>query len=61
MTTAGGLDEPTRNAVAAAAPLLLAYLAGDPLRCIVTAHDGQAPEAVTILLGGAPWCGECRP
>lgn len=56
----GGLDEATRDAINAAAPLLRAYLHGTPLRCALPKHVGaEPPEAVTLVLGGAAWCGEC--
>lgn len=48
------------EAIEAARPLLVAYLAGAPLACAVSAHDGKPPEAVTLALGGAPWCGTCE-
>lgn len=44
--------------VEAAGPLMLAYLQGSPLQCDVTKHTA---EATTFALGGAPWCGECKP
>lgn len=56
----GALDHPTRDAIAAAAPLLRPYLHGTPLRCALPNHvGGEPPEAMTITLGGAGWCGEC--
>lgn len=57
---AGRLDEATRNAITAAGPLLRAYLHGSPRKCAMPAHVGsEPPDAVTLTLGGAGWCGEC--
>ena len=47
-------------AIEQAMPLLLAHLQGDPLLCVVSAHESPA-DAVTLALGGAPWCGSCAP
>ncbi len=41
--------------------LLLGHLAGTPVLCEITAHGGKPPAAVTIVLGGAAWCGSCGP
>lgn len=49
-----------RAVIEAAGPLLLAYLKGSPLHCTVTVH-AEPVDAVTIALGGSPWCGECSP
>jgi hypothetical protein len=39
------------------APLLLPYLKnGQPPGCVVTAHDGEPPPAITVAVGGAVWC-----
>jgi hypothetical protein len=57
----GRLSPGLREAVEAASPLLIAHLQGHPLTCVVSKHKGEAPEAVTLAIGGAPWCGECAP
>lgn len=41
-----------------AGPLLHAHLQGVPLECDFAHHDGQAPEAVSLLVGGAACCAE---
>jgi hypothetical protein len=61
VTSSGGRPGPgVRELVTAAGPLLVAYLRGEPMTCTVSRHKPPA-EAVTIALGGAPWCGQCRP
>jgi hypothetical protein len=57
----GRLSQGLREAIEAASPLLVAHLQGHPLTCVVSKHKGEAPEAVTLALGGAPWCGDCAP
>jgi hypothetical protein len=42
-----------------AGPLILAYLAGSPLRCTVRDHGADAPQAVSLSLGSTPICAEC--
>jgi hypothetical protein len=54
----GKLPPLVRDVVNATAPLLLAHLRGEPLSCALP-HTGPAPEAVTLLLGGAPACAAC--
>ena len=44
-----------RDLIERTAPLLHAHLLGQPMRCEL-AHKGQAPEAVTLLVGGAAAC-----
>ncbi len=39
--------------------LLLASLQGEPLLCSVSNHR-KPTEAVTIALGGTPYCGSCK-
>lgn len=53
----GGLVQEGRDLLDHAAPLLLAHLRGEPLRC-AAAHKGEAPVAVTLAPGGAPLCEE---
>lgn len=56
----GGRSIPaTAQLIEATRPLLLAHLRGEPLRCVVTAHGKDVPEATTLTTGGAPWCGQC--
>jgi hypothetical protein len=44
-----------RSLIEQAAPLLLAHLRGHPMRCEF-GHPEQAPEAVSLLVGGAAAC-----
>jgi hypothetical protein len=44
-----------RSLIEDARPLLLAHLRAQPLRCELR-HQEQAPEAVTLLVGGAAVC-----
>ena len=60
-TPAGRLAPGVLELVEAAWPLLLAELLGHPLKCAVSDHKGKPPAATTMALGGAPWCGACRP
>ena len=62
MAEAGRLDVAIRDAITASLPLLRAYIHGSPLRCALPAHVGaEPPEAVTLVLGGAPACAACVP
>lgn len=59
-TPGGGMDDPMRTLIRAAAPMLLAFLQGQPLVCLVSDHGrGRWAEAVTLLVGGCPACAEC--
>lgn len=49
------ITTPARSLIEQAAPLLHAHLRGQPLRCEFQ-HPEQAPEAVTLLVGGAAVC-----
>jgi hypothetical protein len=49
------ITTPARSLIEQAAPLLHAHLRGQPLRCEF-GHPEQAPEAVTLLVGGAAAC-----
>jgi hypothetical protein len=50
---------PVREVIDVAGPLLLAWLQDVPLTCQVSQHK-KPTEAVTIALGGAGWCGQCK-
>jgi hypothetical protein len=50
-TPGGRIDDPTIDAIARSARLLVAALRGEPLTCEL-AHDGPPPLAVTLLAGG---------
>jgi len=52
---AKGLPDTVRSLIAEAAPLLVAHLRGEPLRCQLT-HQGTPPEAESLLVGGAGAC-----
>lgn len=59
VTTSGGhLGPGVLELVDRAGPLLLAHLRGESLACTVSKHKTPA-HAVSVALGGAPWCGEC--
>jgi hypothetical protein len=47
-----------RSLIERASPLLHAYLRGQPLRCEMKHPDNQAPEAVSLLVGGAAACAQ---
>jgi hypothetical protein len=51
----GRLSLVEREAIRAAMPLLAAHLAGAPLRCELP-HDGEPPEAETIVAVDIPAC-----
>ncbi|HEX7400172.1 MAG TPA: hypothetical protein VF302_10410 [Candidatus Limnocylindrales bacterium] len=54
---AGRMFSNDRALLDRAGPLLVAYLAGAPLRCMAGKHDnGVADTAVTIAVGGCPMC-----
>jgi hypothetical protein len=42
------------------APLIVAWLQGTPLTCVVSQH-AEPVEAVTIAFYDTPWCGSCTP
>lgn len=51
-----GLPDPVRSLIGEAAPLLLAHLRGQPLRCQLKHSEKQPPEAESLLVGGAAAC-----
>jgi hypothetical protein len=55
--SAGGRPHPgVPELVKESAPLLVGHLRGEPLRCTAGKHKGEAPAAVTVVLGGAVAC-----
>jgi len=53
---AKGLPDTVRSLIAEAAPLLVAHLRGEPLRCQLKHSEKQPPEAEDLLVGGAAAC-----
>lgn len=49
--------ESVRELIEQAAPLITAYLRGEPLRCQLRHSEKQPPEAESLLVGGAAACG----
>lgn len=57
-SAAKGLPDTVRSLIGEAAPLLLAHLRGEPLRCQLRHSEKQPPEAETLAVGGAALCAE---
>jgi hypothetical protein len=52
------ITTPARSLIEDSRPLLTAHLQGQPLRCELKHSDKQAPEAASLLVGGAAVCEE---
>lgn len=52
----GRQSDSVRGLIEQAAPLLVAYLRGQPLRCQLRHSEKQPPEAESLLVGGAAAC-----